>query len=77
MTSRRGFDFIPATSKLRSAVINASSRNDYTCPGEMSKSFRLAKIGQQALERRSYHVDFLDLPRLNSDRDLHIHPCKG
>jgi len=43
----------------------------------MSKSFRLAKIGQQALERRSYHVDFLDLPRLNSDRDLHIHPCKG
>ncbi|WP_429454715.1 flavodoxin family protein [Paraburkholderia sp. WC7.3g] len=66
----------PAT-RSRVLVINASSRNDYTCPGEMSKSFRLAKIAQQALERRSCDVDYLDLSRLNSDRDLHIHPCKG
>ncbi|WP_329959722.1 flavodoxin family protein [Paraburkholderia translucens] len=64
-------------SHSRVLVINASSRNDYTCPGEMSKSFRLAKIAQQTLERRSCDVDFLDLSRLNSDRDLHIHPCKG
>ncbi|MGF6612796.1 multimeric flavodoxin WrbA [Paraburkholderia sp. WSM4175] len=64
-------------SRSRVLVINASSRNDYTCPGEMSKSFRLAKIAQQALERRSCDVDFLDLSHLNSDRDLHIHPCKG
>ncbi|MBC8747513.1 MULTISPECIES: flavodoxin family protein [Paraburkholderia] len=66
----------PAT-RSRVLVINASSRNDYTCPGEMSKSFRLAKIAQHALERRSCDVDYLDLSRLNSDRDLHIHPCKG
>ncbi|MGF6961928.1 multimeric flavodoxin WrbA [Paraburkholderia youngii] len=63
--------------RSRVLVINASSRNDYTCPGEMSKSFRLAKIAQQALERRTFDVDFLDLSHLNSDRDLHIHPCKG
>lgn len=63
--------------RSRVLVINASSRNDYTCPSEMSKSFRLAKIAQQALERRSCEVDLLDLSRLNSDRDLHIHPCKA
>ncbi|OLL27614.1 NADPH-dependent FMN reductase [Burkholderia sp. SRS-W-2-2016] len=61
----------------RVLIVNASSRNDYTCPSEMSKSFRLAKIAQQALERRAYEVDFLDLSLLTSDRDLHIHPCKG
>ncbi|WP_442955532.1 flavodoxin family protein [Paraburkholderia sp. MPAMCS5] len=66
----------PAT-RSRVLIVNASSRNDYTCPGEMSKSFRLGKIMQGTLERRAFEVDFLDLSRLNSDRDLHIHPCKG
>jgi multimeric flavodoxin WrbA len=61
----------------RVLVINASSRNDFTCPGEMSKSFRLGKLAQETLERKSCEVDFLDLSKLNSDRDLHIHPCKG
>ncbi|MBI0328456.1 flavodoxin family protein [Burkholderia plantarii] len=61
----------------RVLVVNASSRNDYTCPGEMSKSFRLARIVQRTLEHRGCEVDFLDLSRLNSDPDLRIHPCKG
>lgn len=61
----------------RVLIVNASSRNDYTCPGEMSKSFRLGKLAQQVLEGECCEVDFLDLSRLNSDHDLHIHPCKG
>nr|WP_174772261.1 flavodoxin family protein [Paraburkholderia sp. SG-MS1] len=61
----------------RVLIVNGSSRNDYTCPGEMSKSFRLGKLAQQTLERKACEVDFLDLSRLNSDHDLHIHPCKG
>jgi multimeric flavodoxin WrbA len=65
------------TTPSRVLIVNASSRNDYTCPGEMSKSFRLGKLVQQTLERKSCETDFLDLSRLNSDRDLHIHPCKG
>jgi multimeric flavodoxin WrbA len=64
-------------SPARVLVVNASSRNDYTCPGEMSKSFRLAKLAQATLEQQSFEVDLLDLSRLASDRDLHIHPCKG
>lgn len=61
----------------RVLIVNASSRNDYSCPGEMSKSFRLGKLAQQTFERHSFEVDFPDLSRLNSDHDLHIHPCKG
>ncbi|CAM2159018.1 NADPH-dependent FMN reductase-like domain-containing protein (plasmid) [Pararobbsia alpina] len=61
----------------RVLVINASSRNDYTCPGEMSKSFRLSMIAKDELANHGVEVDVLDLSRLTSDRDLHIHPCKG
>jgi hypothetical protein len=52
----------------RVPIVNASSRNDYPCPGEMSKSFRLGKLARQTFERHSFGVDFLDLFRLNSDR---------
>jgi len=63
--------------RSRVLVVNGSSRNDYTCPGEMSKSFRLATLARETLEADGIEVDLLDLSRLNSDRDLHIHPCKG
>src|SRR5512141_1219227 len=39
----------PATTS-RVLVICGSSRNDGSCPGEMSKTWRLAKIAQQSLE---------------------------
>src|SRR5687767_11745482 len=50
----------PAT-KSRVLVICGSSRNDGTCPGEISKTWRLAKIAQETLEKGSIEVDFLDL----------------
>ncbi|SDR51497.1 NADPH-dependent FMN reductase [Paraburkholderia fungorum] len=65
------------STRSRVLIVNASSRNDFTCPGEMSKSFRLGKLAQQRLESHGIEVDFLDLSRLNSEHDLHIHPCKG
>ncbi|TFY99934.1 flavodoxin family protein [Ramlibacter rhizophilus] len=61
----------------RVLVINASPRNDGTCPGEMSKSFRLAQIARETLAGAGLETDFLDLSRLASDYDRHIHPCKG
>ncbi|WP_408242825.1 MULTISPECIES: hypothetical protein [Paraburkholderia] len=63
-------------SRPRILIVNASSRNDNTCPGEMSKSFRLGKLAQEAGERKSREVDFLDLSRLNSDHDLHTIPAR-
>lgn len=58
-------------------LVCASARNDGTCPGEMSKTFRLAQIARKALEREKMAVDFLDLSLLTSEYALHIHPCKG
>ncbi|UUX96188.1 flavodoxin family protein [Aquabacterium sp. J223] len=66
-----------AATPSRVLVVVGSSRNDGTCPGEMSKSFRLATLAGEALTRDGVEWDLLDLSRLASEPDLHIHPCKG
>jgi multimeric flavodoxin WrbA len=66
-----------AATRSRVLVICGSSRNDGTCPGEISKTWRLSKIAKQALEAAGIEVDLLDLSRLTSDYSLKIHPCKG
>ncbi|HSI53077.1 MAG TPA: flavodoxin family protein, partial [Ramlibacter sp.] len=66
----------PATPS-RVLLVCGSSRNDGTCPGEISKTFRLTKIAQEALRAEGIEVDVLDLSRITSDYDRHIHPCKG
>jgi multimeric flavodoxin WrbA len=65
-------------SKSRVLVVNASSRNDGTCPGEVSKTFRLATLVRETLAKEDgVVIDFIDLSELNSDFGKHIHPCKG
>ena len=66
----------PATPS-RVLLICGSSRNDGTCPGEISKTFRMVKWAEETLKEASLEVDVLDLSLLNSSYDLHIHPCKG
>ncbi len=61
----------------RVLVINGSPRNDGTCPGEISKSWRLAQLVREEVEAAKIQVDVLDLSLLASDFDRHIHPCKG
>ncbi|MCC6532635.1 MAG: NAD(P)H-dependent oxidoreductase [Burkholderiales bacterium] len=66
----------PAT-RSRVLVVCSSPRNDGTCPGEVSKTWRLAIVTREVLQAESVEVDLLDLSRLSSDFDLRIHPCKG
>jgi len=66
----------PAT-RSRVLLICGAARNDGTCPGEVSKTWRLAMIAKQELEAEGVETDFLDLSLLTSDYDRHIHPCKG
>jgi multimeric flavodoxin WrbA len=61
----------------RILLINGSARNDGSCPGEISKSYRLTMLAKETLEGEGVDVDVLDLSLLNSDFDRHIHPCKG
>jgi multimeric flavodoxin WrbA len=65
-------------SPSRVLVINGSARSDQTCPGEMSKTYRLSRIAIEAIEsQKGFEVDFLDLSRLTSEYGRTIHPCKA
>jgi multimeric flavodoxin WrbA len=62
----------------RVLLVCASPRTDDTCPGEMSKTFRLVRAAQETLgERGEFDVDFLDLSRLTSEYGRVILPCKA
>jgi multimeric flavodoxin WrbA len=62
----------------RILVINGSARSDQTCPGEMSKSFRMTQLARAVLEDEfAMAVDLLDLSRITSEYGRNIHPCKA
>jgi len=66
----------PATPS-RVLLVCGSSRNDGTCPGEISKSWRLLNTARTTLQGAGIETDVLDLSLLTSGYHLHIHPCKG
>lgn len=66
-----------ARGPLRALVINGSSRSEHTCPGEMSKSFRLATLAEETLKAAGLETTMLDLSRLASEFGRQIHPCKA
>jgi len=61
----------------RVLVISGSARNDGSCPGEISKSYRMQKITREVIEESGAEIDYLDLSLLTSSYNLHIHPCKA
>lgn len=61
----------------RVLLINASPRSDRTCPGEISKTWRLVEMARTALVNDGVQCEILDLARLASGYDLTIHPCKA
>ena len=58
-------------------VINGSSRSEHTCPGEMSKSWRLLEIASEICGVDGVRVETLNLSRLASEYGKNIHPCKA
>ena len=61
----------------RVLLVCGSSRNDGSCPGEISKTFRLVGLAREELEKSNIDVDLLDLSLVTSEYGRHIHPCKG
>jgi multimeric flavodoxin WrbA len=62
----------------RILLIAGAARHDQTCPGEMSKTFRLARIARREIERHArFECDFLDLSLLTAEYGRQILPCKA
>lgn len=65
-------------SRPRILVINGSPRSEHTCPGEMSKSWRLVQLAKETIEGcHPCEVEVLDLSRVTSEYGRTIHPCKA
>ena len=65
------------TGPLRFLIVNASSRSEHSCPGEMSKSWRFTEMARDILRADGAEVTLLDLSRLTSEYGRNIHPCKA
>lgn len=66
-----------AETPSRVLLIVGASRNDGTCPGEISKTWRLTKLAEATLAEAGIQADVLDLSRVTSEYGRAIHPCKG
>ena len=66
-----------ATLPPRILVISSSARTNQSCPGETSKTYRLAKLARDAIEAEGARVDLLDLSVLVSEYGRVIYPCKA
>jgi multimeric flavodoxin WrbA len=61
----------------RVLLVSGAARHDQTCPGEMSKTFRLASLARAEIERAGLICDFLDLSLLTAEYGRQILPCKA
>lgn len=61
----------------RVLLINGSPRSEHTCPGEMSKSFRLVQMAEEVLQSGGVETEILDLSRTTAEYGRNIHPCKA
>jgi multimeric flavodoxin WrbA len=65
-------------SPRRILLICGAARHDQTCPGEMSKTFRLVTLARRVIERtRGFECDVLDLSHLTAQYGRQILPCKA
>jgi multimeric flavodoxin WrbA len=63
--------------KPRILIVNGSARSEHSCPGEMSKTWRMITIAEPHLHEMGFAVDILDLSRTTSEFGKQIHPCKS
>ena len=65
-------------SPSRILLVNASSRTEQTCPGEMSKSYRLAGLAHEIIAAETgFECDQLNISDLTAEYGRVIYPCKS
>jgi multimeric flavodoxin WrbA len=66
-----------STSPSRILLVNGATRSEHTCPGEMSKTYRLVMLARDIIaQEHGFEVELLDLSRLASEYGRVIYPCK-
>src|SRR5688500_18590878 len=59
----------------RILLINAAARSEHTCPGETSKTWRLAMTAREIfVQEAQFEIETLDLSRLTSEYGRNIYP---
>jgi len=66
-----------AATASRVLLVCGSARNDGSCPGEISKTWRMTEIAERVVKRAGFEADVLDLSLVTSEYGRNIHPCKG
>jgi multimeric flavodoxin WrbA len=61
----------------RILLVCGAARTDQTCPGEMSKTFRLTQTAREEIESAGLTCDLLDLSALTAEYGRQILPCKA
>jgi multimeric flavodoxin WrbA len=83
LKTREAIKFAEKTQKdpqslSRILIINGSTRSEHTCPGEISKTLRLAQHAQKIFsDMPGFEVDFLSISDLADEPWKVIHPCKA
>jgi len=66
-----------STTPSRILVVSGATRSEHTCPGEVSKTRRLAGHAAQTIESQGFEVDLLEMSHLADEPWKVIHPCKA
>src|SRR5687768_2848109 len=65
-------------SRSRILIVSGSTRSEHTCPGEISKTLRLAQHARKTIAAlRGFEVDFLEISDLADEPYKVIYPCKA
>jgi multimeric flavodoxin WrbA len=65
-------------SRSRILIVSGATRSEHTCPGEVSKTRRLADQAAKTIEAHAgFEVDLLDVSQLADEPWKVIHPCKA
>jgi multimeric flavodoxin WrbA len=76
LAAQKQFENVGSSSRI--LLVSGSPRTDETCPSEMAKTFRLAMLARELMEKEpGFQVDFLDLSNLASEFGRVIYPCKA
>jgi multimeric flavodoxin WrbA len=73
--ARREYD--DPAGRARILLVSGAARHDQTCPGEMSKTFRLAQMAREQIVAAGVDCDLLDLALQTAEYGRQIFPCKA